>query len=434
MNKEYLVIPQSHDLNRGDQALVWESARLARDAGFDGSYYLMGEDDENIRQTKEEGFTPCAPILKHPSRVFKNKNNITYGSILKMQWGVVALFDLIFSLLLLFKPSRNLLKNLVSSKTKRTLDIYINVDAVFVKGGGFVHGYGGLVSTYYIYFVLYHIILAQKMKTPVYIFPNSFGPFKGPFVKFLVKKVLKNCEYVTARESISASMVEKELGINVSVRPDLGFFLEPSKKTEMKDYLIDLGVPLGSKECVAITMRPYRFPEYSDPKEAYMNYKNSMAEFINYISEKGYHIVLVEHTLSKNSHENDMSSIQDIIPQIKDSDYTIISDSTLTSREVKSLYSYCSYMIGTRFHSVIFSMAERVPAIAITYGGNKGQGIMNDIGIPEYAISINEINTNTLKKSFDHLTLHKKEAIHLIDSYLRKIEVDRNEMIKIIRK
>ena len=40
MNK-YIVLPDCSDLNRGDQALVWETIRLAKDAGFDGKYYIQ---------------------------------------------------------------------------------------------------------------------------------------------------------------------------------------------------------------------------------------------------------------------------------------------------------------------------------------------------------------------------------------------------------
>ena len=39
--KKYVIIPGCSDLNRGDQALVWETKRLAEDAGFKGDYYLV---------------------------------------------------------------------------------------------------------------------------------------------------------------------------------------------------------------------------------------------------------------------------------------------------------------------------------------------------------------------------------------------------------
>lgn len=62
------------------------------------------------------------------------------------------------------------------------------------------------------------------------------------------------------------------------------------------------------------------------------------------------------------------------------------------------------YTVGTRFHSVIFSLSEGVPALAIEYGGNKGAGILKDIGLAEYGIPIEEVSFNKLKETFIRLT------------------------------
>ena len=46
--KKFLIIPNCSDLNRGDQALVWETKRLAEDAGCIGEYYVTAEDNEPV--------------------------------------------------------------------------------------------------------------------------------------------------------------------------------------------------------------------------------------------------------------------------------------------------------------------------------------------------------------------------------------------------
>ena len=38
---KYLVIPPCSDFNRGDQALVWETVRFAKDAGYNGDFYFF---------------------------------------------------------------------------------------------------------------------------------------------------------------------------------------------------------------------------------------------------------------------------------------------------------------------------------------------------------------------------------------------------------
>ena len=184
---KYLIIPPCSDFNRGDQALVWETERFARDAGFDGDYYFMAEAKEPVEQSVVHGLKPVRPILEHPSKRFKSTKNISMNYKLILKWGLVSLIDLSWSLLLL-TPLRNIVTLFFSKIKKDSYNIFRDADAVFVKGGGFIHSYGGKTALYYIYFQLFHILLAQSLGKDVYIFPNSFGPFKGWGVKALVKR------------------------------------------------------------------------------------------------------------------------------------------------------------------------------------------------------------------------------------------------------
>ena len=101
LTNKYIIIPGCSDLNRGDQALVWETKRVAEDAGFKGDYYLTSEKNEPVSQSQQFGLNIISPILEHPSRFFDNKNNVNYSPLLKFKWGVVASFDLVISLLFL---------------------------------------------------------------------------------------------------------------------------------------------------------------------------------------------------------------------------------------------------------------------------------------------------------------------------------------------
>lgn len=72
-----------------------------------------------------------------------------------------------------------------------------------MKGGGIIHSYGGITSFYHMYYALYNMLLAHSLGKNVYILPNSFGPFKGIGVSWLVKKALLKCRLVTSRETVS---------------------------------------------------------------------------------------------------------------------------------------------------------------------------------------------------------------------------------------
>lgn len=431
MKKEnvYLILPGCDDTNRGDQALIWETVEMARTAGFDGKYYMVST-KEKSRQSAKIGIQNIEQILPHPSSHFKNKNNISYGKILKLQWAFASIFDSVKALLLFSAFGRKMALRFASTQIKKSLEVYMNAKAAFVKGGGFLHSYGGFASTYTVFYNLYHIILAQRMGIKVYVMPNSYGPFKGPGSAWLIKNVLRKCKIVTARESISVSSL-KTIGITCLQYPDLAFYLEMDTKLNREQSIKINNIPFGKKKCVGITMRPYRFPGMKNPTEAYDNYKKTFCKFIKWLNNEEYFPVLIEHTYSDTEHERDISCINDVVKMIGvDCEYAVFSDLSLNCRQLKYLYSKFDFLIGTRFHSVIFSIASEVPAIAITYGGNKGQGIMKDIGIGKYAIPITEMNFNCLVKSFKMLSEEKDDVKQKIQSYLSRLSQEKDSLIE----
>lgn len=430
--EKYIIIPGCSDLNRGDQALVWETKRLAEEAGYIGEYYLTCEKNEPVTQSQNKGIKVISPVLEHPSRMFKNKENIKYTKTLKLKWGLVAIFDLIFSLFLLFKPTRNLMKLIVTETKRNSIDIFEMSRAVFMKGGGILQTYGGFSSTYSMYFFVYPILLAKQMKKSVYIMPNSFGPFKGPFVNKIVKMALSHCEVIVSRESISQKMIEKELNIKTEICPDLAFVLE-EKKLDKENIFKKYNLP-RDKKLVGITMRPYRFPNVVNPEKAYQKYQTEMSIFIKWLYENEYMPVLVEHTLAINTHENDGECIKQVIAKLDSSMYRVISEKTYDCQDLKFIYGLFSYIVGTRFHSIIFSFGNKIPGIAISYVGNKSFGIMKDIGLEDFVIDIKDVNSKQLIKKFEYLVSNKNKVKEMISNYCELAYIKRGELIEKCRK
>lgn len=430
--KKYVIIPGCSDLNRGDQALVWETKRLAEDAGFLGEYYLTSEKNEPVNQSKERGIKTITPILEHPSRMFKNKENISYTKALKIKWGMVAFFDLINSLLLLVKPLRKIMKKTIDRNKATAISIMEDADAVFMKGGGLLQTYGGLSSTYSMYFWVYPILFAHSLKKPVYIMPNSFGPFEGPFVKTIARAALKNCAILTSRETYSQKMVEKQLDLKADNYPDLAFSL-PKRKMNISKLYEQYALP-HDRKLVAITMRPYRFPGTHDPQKAYDTFKKEMALFIDWLFERGYMPVVIEHTLAVNAHENDGACIKAVLSMVDKRKYRFVTDKNFDCQDLKTIYSVCDYIVGTRFHSVIFSFGSDVPGIAIAYTGNKAQGIMHDIGLDEYIVNIGDVNCNHLIEKFSMLEKNRKSVIEKIKKYRADADEKRKCLINACRR
>lgn len=433
MSKKYIIIPGCCDLNRGDQALGWETKRIAEDSGFVGEYSILAEKGEPVVQSKREGYEILVPVLEHPSRNFKKKENINYTFLIKIKWGTVAVLDFFISLLYFIPGIRELImKFSKDSKKIQTLQRFKEADAIFMKGGGLIQSHGGALSTYATYYRVYHIFLAHALKKPVYIMPNSFGPFEGPFVKTITRMALKKCKLVTTREAYSQKVVKNELGLDIKCYPDLAFYLPNS---EIDDEIIRQKYNLPkNRKLIAITMRPYRFPKAENPKLAYENFKKEMEKFIEWVYEQGYMGVVIEHTLAITSHENDGDCIRDVLKNIDKSKYRMISDSDINCYGLKSIYGCCDYIIGTRFHSMIFSLRNMVPGVAISYDGYKSIGIMGDMGLDDFVIDIGDVTCDKLVNMITDVIKNENEVKNKIKEYINSANKLRENLIYEISK
>jgi len=272
-------------------------------------------------------------------------------------------------------------------------------------------------------------MLATSLKKEVIVYPNSFGPFNGYFTKKLASTVLGKCKKIYSRESISRNILEKELKIQSELFPDLGFFLEKDNSFNSLEYIKKNNIPIRSKKCVAITVRPYRFQKSKEPKILYEKYISCIIKFSEYLNKNNFHPVFIEHTLAENEHENDSTAINQIIQKLPNSTYSYIKDDNLNCEQIKAIYSNFYFIVGTRFHSVIFSLSEYVPAIAIAYGGNKAKGIMKDMNLSDYCLDIYQLNYKELVNSFQKAIKNRNEYINRIDEYM-KFAHKKRKMIK----
>ena len=203
----------------------------------------------------------------------------------------------------------------------------------------------------------------------------------------------------------------------------------------MSDYLNVHGVPVDRKK-VVMTLRPYRFQGFENAEQLFTNYIQGFVNLVGYLVNKGYHVTFMAHTLGPSSHEDDRIAIKDVVnvlsERIKKST-SYIEDFELTCKDIEKIYSYYDYMVGTRFHSVIFSLNVGVPAIAIAYGGNKGKGIMNVLGNDDFSIDMDKVHDNNLINMFDELESGRDAYLANLTEKRKLIDEQRHALIQEIR-
>lgn len=440
MKSKVLIVPSNTDLNRGDQALTWESIEIVKSVfGNEVDIFLYKSkkyqsNEQNVNwQTEKLGYAFLTRLLSHPKRNDKN-TNVQFAPLLFLKWGLRAIYDALVTMMLLSKSRflNRLSFGVLTVEQKRSYELFKDIDIVFVKGGGFLHSYGRFFDPYVMYFQLFDVFLAKRMKKDVFVLPNSVGPLKNKWARKIVVTALSKCNLVFVRESKSHQFLKK-LKINTILSPDLGFYLKPTERS-FKDYLHQKNILISEKFTVAITLRPYRFDGHSNSEVLYNQYINQMTMVVDELVNKNCEVVLVAHTIGPSAHENDTIPLLEIYEKHKQSPNVFyLFDEELNCRDIEKIYSHFDLVIGTRFHSVIFSLNVKTPAIAIAYGGYKAIGIMRDMKLEKFVIPIEKPDASEVISMVDEIQQTISNYKNKIDNYRAILIKERKALVKSIQ-
>jgi colanic acid/amylovoran biosynthesis protein len=248
----------------------------------------------------------------------------------------------------------------------------------------------------------------------------------------LARKTLRPCDLVTAREPQSFNAINVLIPDKAELYPDMAFRLVAESPEWAQAELVRHGVPVLEKTCVGITMRPYRFPDSRNPSQKYATYIQSFAKLLEYLLENDYVPVLYAHTIGPNPHEDDRIALRHTLEAVSKADRVFYIHSDYNCRQIKSLYGLMDFMICTRFHSAIFSIAQQVPCLAISYQGPKAEGIMEEAGLKDFVYSIYEIDADLLIEAFERLVSKQEEVKQKMNVYMSDCLQRLNELDELV--
>jgi colanic acid/amylovoran biosynthesis protein len=92
-------------------------------------------------------------------------------------------------------------------------------------------------------------------------------------------------------------------------------------------------------------------------------------------------------------------------------------------QHIKAAHSELDFLIGTRFHSVIFSLTSGVPCIAIEYQ-HKSRGIMRELGLEHWVLAIGDVTEERLGNLFDEMVrerdTYRNHLTEVMPQYVRR--------------
>lgn len=294
--------------------------------------------------------------------------------------------------------------------------LYQNADLVIGVGGGYLRGRPGLTSTIELLLQLHPLFLVKLLGKKTILYSQSIGPFGNRFQKFIARRALCGVELIIAREDVTVNFL-KNMGIekNVTRSVDAAFALHSESKLNIRELL---NIPTNRK-IVGITVRKWL------SQDAQTKFESALAETADYFATQGYAVVFIPQVTSISHNDDDRIANQDVYDHMKVKANVYLLKEQFDHHQIKSLYSGIALLIGTRFHSAIFALTSHVPSIAIEYE-HKTSGIMNDLGLNDWVIKIEDVTSGKLfslsKNLITGQASYKKYLQKIVPEYTKRAQ------------
>jgi polysaccharide pyruvyl transferase WcaK-like protein len=300
----------------------------------------------------------------------------------------------------------------------RIIRAYRATDLVVDEAGiAFVDSRGMVMNTYAFICAAVPLLVG----TPVVKYSQAMGTFKNPYNRFLAKWILPKLRLIHARGQTTLDNL-KAIGItdNVQLCADGAFTMADSggydtkvaKRCEADDFYNDSVIALSissvvQKKCSRLGI----------------DYQAVMADFIQYLNEQGYGVLLIANAArlgSSKSRNNDLLVGDAIFERLADKAGVRWYHEEMAAEEIRSYISRCRFLVASRFHAMIGALEKEVPVLLIGWS-HKYQEVLDMFELGQYAADFSNLNLAELKRSFEVFAADEAIIREKIKSHREKV-------------
>ncbi len=352
--KKILLVNQ-HTCNHGDESAGMALIRKIRETHTDSNI--------DILYNWYFKLSPEAHIGNGMGDL-KNINHFHYpiGKIDKLIIRLILIAPFMSAFLLFF-----------SQMLKKQYNLIKAYDIVISAPGGINLG------PYQDWYYLWRLFMIKKAKKELAIYSISFGPLDG-LPKIFQKRaieVLKYAKFLSLRDDKSHGFADS-IGITYNKALDTTYLVKkqvaiPEKYTSLKDRAYVVVVP----------NELYRWHTYFKTIE-----KSSMDNFyisiIRHIIEKeNMDVVLLPQMFAN---ENDQNYMIRLAKEVNEQRIIIIDDH-YNSDQQQEIIANSQFVIGARYHTIVFSINNNVPFYALSYE-HKIENMLSILELEDFSLDL----------------------------------------------
>ncbi|GHK02645.1 colanic acid biosynthesis pyruvyl transferase WcaK [Streptomyces sp. Y2F8-2] len=375
--------------NRGDAALLSVAVQQVQEA-FPGAQVLVAAFEDPAEWPEFEDVRNIGSVRRYVGEETAGRAARIARKVAALGAGAVAAL-----------PGGGRLASglaaLLPQEMRNEIRAVMSADLVLSVGGGHLNARPDLPSDLNIAFLLLPLWLAQRAGVPTVLGPQSFGPFPRRRQRWMVKRVVGRAVTAVAREDISVARLAEAGVTEPTVRRgvDSAFAFHSRSR---RPWRAELGVP-GDARLVLVTARRHL------PGPQQETYEAAMAAAVRRVLDDGGHVVLVPQVTCAFQGDDDRPVNARIAAHVGPHPALhILDDAGIDHHDVHALYGTADFILGTRFHSVIFGLTSGVPCAAVEYD-HKTRGIMADLGLEEWVVRMSEAQGTVVADLLDRLLL-----------------------------
>jgi colanic acid/amylovoran biosynthesis protein len=294
-------------------------------------------------------------------------------------------------------------------------------DIIIAHPGGYFGNPGP-----HLYASLLHMTLSRRGK--LLAFSQSIGPFRSRCAKICVHHVLSRAACLTVREPCTYEYVTGEMGFQektVRLMPDVAFFQRDSDEHGAKDVLQHLGV--GESEAIAATTF-WPSPRLGVPYERYFGILGKAANRL--YEDYGIRTIALRQIGTAEGIEGDAYLLGKAEPYFGQAGR--MAYDYYPPEVIRGIVRLCRVTYGTRMHANVFSLAQGVPTVAISYN-HKTNGIMRMCGQERFVVDLRHLTLESLLRPLTEALAEEASIRRELKKCVEGFQTYRRDMIDLMQ-
>jgi len=252
------------------------------------------------------------------------------------------------------------------------------------------------------------IVLLKKFSIPIFILPQSFGPFDyslphKPILHFYIRRYLKYPEKIYPREPQGKECLKNFTKDNVERKRDIVLLNEGydigNIFNDKKIKKIDI-----DKDSVGIIPNNQVMKRRKEG-DIYNIYRY----LIQNLLKRGKKVFLLRHS------QSDLHICHTIKEMFPDNEDVILLSEDMNAIELENVLEQFDFIIGSRYHSIIHAYKNGIPALVIGWA-NKYEVLLEDFNQQDYIFDV--------RKKVD-----KKKLLHSLERMINNFKEEQNTII-----